>query len=347
VERHYCWATKPLELGFYIYICNHHLYAIQSKSFPFQFGTKAIFFFSLSTPIHGSRWASPGRLLRHLVSSSWPPPGCHPLPLPRPHLPHDAGKPDAPPCSACLSFPSSTPAFFSLGRRHRKARCRNCLFSLGSLPPSPFPFIAFVGSVTAAVFPLGFTVVVTFPARSIVPLAGSPSSQLDPSLSWPSQSDLPLPLLFYRDHHDRRRRVCCRWAPWRGSSMSGRSKKQEVWPACALLLCRPTDRWRSNVDPSPLKNRLFLRVSRPRPPQLRLPRHPGAIVFLESTLVSTPAATFTPTWRVTAGDINPSSPTFGFYSNLIVCGAPVVTMCVGRRHCWAAVPLGLGFCVYM
>ena len=49
------------------------------------------------------------------------------------------------------------------------------------------------------------------------------------------------------------------------------------------------------------------------------------------------------------GDINTSAPTFGFYSSLIVCGAPVATvggvrLCVrvGRHHCWAAGPLGLG-----
>jgi hypothetical protein len=88
-------------------------------------------------------------------------------------------------------------------------------------------------------FPTGFTVVAAIPARSIVPLVGSSSSRLDPSLSWPSRSDPPLPLLFCRGrrhgHHDRRRRVRCRWPPWRGSSTSGRSKKQEGRHVGALL----------------------------------------------------------------------------------------------------------------
>jgi hypothetical protein len=49
------------------------------------------------------------------------------------------------------------------------------------------------------------------------------------------------------------------------------------------------------------------------------------------------------------GDFNPSAPTFGIYSSLIVCGAPLrlrgvrLCVCVGRHHCWAASPLGLGF----
>ena len=46
--------------------------------------------------------------------------------------------------------------------------------------------------------PSEFTVVATFSARFVVPLAESPSSQLDPSLSWPSRPDQPLSLLFCR-----------------------------------------------------------------------------------------------------------------------------------------------------
>jgi hypothetical protein len=56
-------------------------------------------------------------------------------------------------------------------------------------PPSPFPFIAFVGSVVATAFPSGFTVAATFPVRPVVPLAGSLSSWLNSSLSWPSRPD--------------------------------------------------------------------------------------------------------------------------------------------------------------
>jgi hypothetical protein len=54
------------------------------------------------------------------------------------------------------------------------------------------------------------------------------------------------------------------------------------------------------------------------------------------------------------GDFNPSAPTFGLYSSLIVCGAPVATavgvrlcVCVGRHHYWAAGPLGLGLSLYI
>jgi hypothetical protein len=49
------------------------------------------------------------------------------------------------------------------------------------------------------------------------------------------------------------------------------------------------------------KNRLLSRVSRPWPPRLRLPRHPGAIIFSESTPVSTSAATFAPSRHYDCG----------------------------------------------
>jgi hypothetical protein len=60
--------------------------------------------------------------------------------------------------------------------------------------------------------------------------------------------------------------------------------------------------------------RLLLRVSRPRPPRLRLPRHLGAIVFLEHTPVSTPAATFAPLrrcdcWGISTRRLLPSAST--------------------------------------
>jgi hypothetical protein len=144
--------------------------------------------------------------------------------------------------------------------------------------PSPSPFIAaIVGSVAAAAFPTGSTlllssrldppslwsdrrlhgwirrcrglpdrihVVAVFSARSTIPLVGSPSSWLDSSLPWPSRPDPPIPLLLCsgRGHPDRCRRVRCRRPPWRGSLTPGRSKKQEGQPAGALLLCRPADR---------------------------------------------------------------------------------------------------------
>jgi hypothetical protein len=98
-------------------------------------------------------------------------------------------------------------------------------------------------------FPVGFTVVAAIPARSVVPLVGSPSSRLDPSLLWPSRPDPPLTLLFCHGrghgHHERRRRVRCRWPPWRGSSTSGRSKKQRRSACWCSFVCRT-----ANVDPS-------------------------------------------------------------------------------------------------
>jgi hypothetical protein len=98
------------------------------------------------------------------------------------------------------------------------------------------PFIAFIGSVATAAFRARFTVVATFPARSAIPLARLPSSWLDPSLSWPSWPDPPLPLLFCGrcGHYDRCRRVRCHRPAWRGSSTSGRSKKQEGRPSALL-----------------------------------------------------------------------------------------------------------------
>jgi hypothetical protein len=136
---------------------------------------------------------------------------------------------------------------FSRRRRHRPLVWLNLAQASARLEPPrrPFPFyVAFVGFVTAAALPGGFTVAVTFLARSAIPLAGSPSSRLDLSLSWPSRPDPPLPILFCRgrSHHDWRKHVRCRRPPWQGSSMFGQSKKQEGRRAGALLLCRPVDR---------------------------------------------------------------------------------------------------------
>jgi hypothetical protein len=120
---------------------------------------------------------------------------------------------------------------------------------------------------------------------------------------WPSRPDPFLPLLFYRGrgHHDRRRCVRCCRPPWWGSSTFGRLKKQG-WPAGALLSCRPRRSLTLERRPLP-KNRLLLRVSRLRPPRLRLPRHLGAIVSFEHTPVSTPAATSAPSRCCVCGGI--------------------------------------------
>jgi hypothetical protein len=201
----------------------------------------------------------------HAVGGSFPSaaltPSCRPLQR-RPPLPWcgcpaclSSAPPASPPVQplvialATSSLPALTPSsanllsFFCRWRRHPLLGPTQAPTRLDP-PPSPFPFIAFVGSVVAAAFPAGFTAAATFPARSPVPLVGSPSSRLDPWLSWPSQLDPPSPLLFCRGrgHHDRCRHVRCHRPPWQGSSTFRRLKKQEGRPAGALLLCRPVDR---------------------------------------------------------------------------------------------------------
>jgi hypothetical protein len=163
---------------------------------------------------------------------------------------------------------------------------------------------------------------VTFLARSAVPLAGSPSSWLDPSLLWPSCLDLSLPLLFcsWRCHHDQRR--CCAAAGLPSEAPRCPNNRRSKKVALLVLFCcvaLPTVDARTSTLP---KNKLLLCVSQPQPPWLRLPRHPGAIVFSESTVVSTP---------VSSSAVPPLRQ----------------AMCVGRHHYWATVPLGLGFCVYI
>jgi hypothetical protein len=67
----------------------------------------------------------------------------------------------------------------------------------------------------------------------------------------------------------------------------GHGKKQEG-PRSADDVPFVSPRRSLTLERRPLsKNRLSLGVSRPRPPRLRLPRHPGAIVFLEHKPVST------------------------------------------------------------
>jgi hypothetical protein len=123
--------------------------------------------------------------------------------------------------------------------RRRPLPGKNCPVAL---PPPPF--VAFVGFVTVMAFPVGSTSVATFPARSILPLAGSSSSWLDSSLSWLSRLDPSIPLLFChgRSHIVRRRRVCCRRPPLRGSSTTGRRRKQEGPEVSVVLLCHLADR---------------------------------------------------------------------------------------------------------
>jgi hypothetical protein len=101
------------------------------------------------------------------------------------------------------------------------------------------------------------------------------------------------------------------------------------------------------------RTRLPLRVSRPRPPRLRLPWHPGAIILMECTPVSTLAATLVPSRRCDCGGVSThrllpsaSTPTSSCAVPPLRLRVVLDTVCVvyvGRHHCWATDPLGLGF----
>ena len=130
----------------------------------------------------------------------------------------------------------------------------------------------------------------------------SPSGSVT-AVAFPAGSDIPLPFCRGRGHLDQRSRVRCCRPPWRGSSTFGRSKKQGGLNCCCSFVmspCRSLTLERRSLP----KNRFLLRVSRPRPPRVRLPRHLGAIVFLEHTPISTPAATFAPSRRCDCGGIS-------------------------------------------
>jgi hypothetical protein len=181
------------------------------------------------------------------------------------------------------------------------------------------------------------------PARPALP--PSPSSpSLDPSLSRPSRTDSSLlrpPRLDPSSH-------------WLDRVFPPRSVVVVAFPAdplfpfysaaSALLLCRP--RRSLTLERRLLPKNRLMRVSRPRPPRLWLPRRLGALVFLEHTLVSTPAATFAITTLRLRGDFNPSAPTFDLYSSLIVwcprcnCGGMLDCVCecvwVGTTVCLSA-----------
>jgi hypothetical protein len=139
-------------------------------------------------------------------------------------------------------------------------------------PPTPLHRLRWIRRCRG--LPGRIHVAATFPARSAVPLAGSRLPDWIRRCrglpDWIRRSPSILPLLFCRGrgHHDRRRCVRCCRPPWRGSLTPGRSKKQEARPAGALLLCRPRRSLTLERRPLP-KNRLLLRVSRPRPPRLR------------------------------------------------------------------------------
>jgi hypothetical protein len=177
--------------------------------------------------------------------------------------------------------------------------------------PSPYPlFVASIGFVVVATFPTGFTTAATFPAGSVVSLDESSSSWLDLSLSWPP---------------DRIRRCLF-------SSASSTATLTSVVACAAAGLPsgapqRPDDRRSEKVIGLPL---LFFccaapldvdaRTSTPleeqgsTPPRLRLPRHPGAIIYMEYAPVSTLAAKLVPSRRCDCRGFQPA----GSYLRLLL-----------------------------
>ena len=137
----------------------------------------------------------------------------------------------------------AAPPTSSFSRQHPLPGLAHALAWLD--PPShPPPFFAFAGSVAAAAFLAGSTLLRPF-------RRDPPSLWLDHVFLAGSVAAVAFlgriccfPLLFCRGrgHHDRRRRVRCCRPPWRGSLTPGQSNKQEGRPAGALLLCRLSDR---------------------------------------------------------------------------------------------------------
>jgi hypothetical protein len=229
--------------------------------------------------------------------------------------------------SLTVSTPSSASSSrFSCHRRHPSLARSGA----GPCPAGPTlpatPVIAFAGSVAVAAFPVGSPLVRpswldppslwpdrVFPAGSVAAVA------------FPIGSVIPLLFCRGRGHYDRRRRVRCCRPPWRGSSTSGRSKKQGG-PTC----------WCSFVvSPSPIVD---ARTSTPPEEQASVACFPTTATSTSATSASRGYCLFgahtglysshnirTITTLRLRGDFNPSAPTFGLYSSLIVCGAPVTT----------------------
>jgi hypothetical protein len=148
-------------------------------------------------------------------------------------------------------------------------------------------------------------VAATFLARSAVHFGRIASSRLDPSLPWPSRPDPSFPFYSAAGADTMTGADACAAVSLHGGAprRPADRRSKEGRPAGALLLCRPRRSLTLERRLLP-KNRLLLRVSRPRPPRLRLPRHLGAIVFLEHTPVSTPVTTFAPSRRYDCGRIS-------------------------------------------
>jgi hypothetical protein len=208
------------------------------------------------------------------------------------------------PCLGSLSLTSSissltapTPSsafflFFTLPPS--SASNHSCQVRRRPLPgwtrPAAHPFITSVGSVAAAAFLAGFTVAATFPARSAVPLTGSRLP------GWIRRCrGLPGQIRCYPFYSVAGVATMTGADACAAVGLPGRAprrpdgRRSKKVGLLVLFCCRPRQSLTLERQPL-LKNRLLLRVS-------RLTRYLGAIAFSESTPVSTPAATFAPSWR--------------------------------------------------
>jgi hypothetical protein len=169
-------------------------------------------------------------------------------------------------------------------------------------------------------------------ARSVAIMAFPVGSAVTPSIMlrarppWPMQSHALPPTSLARLLDDRTIEEA-RWSPVCCYSSFVVSSRRSL-----TLKCRPLP-----------KNRILVCVSQPRTPRHQLPRHLGAIVFLECTLVSSPLATFTLSQCCDCEGTSTRWLLPWLCSSLIVCGAPVATVGDARQCvfsvCGGAAPL--------
>jgi hypothetical protein len=211
--------------------------------------------------------------------------------------------------------------------------------------PSPF-IAAIVGSVAAAAFPAGSTLL--------------RPSRLDPPPFWPDRRlhgwirrccGLPgrihrYPFYSAAGTDTLTGAVACAVVGLPGGAPYAWTIEEARRSACRCsFVVSPCRSLTLERRPLP-KIRLLLRVFRPRPPRLRLPRHLGAIVFLEHTPVSTPAATFTPSRRCDCGGISTRRLLPSASTPVSSCVVPPlrlrgdVRLCV-RECVWAGTTVGL------
>lgn len=126
-------------------------------------------------------------------------------------------------------------------------------------------------------------------ARSTISLAGSLSSWLDSSLSWPSRPDPLLPLLLYAGVATLTSADARVAAGLLGEAPRRPYKRSKNVHVVAARVASPTIDARTSTAPPEERGNA--------PPRLRLPRHPGTIIYTMCTPVSTLAATLTPSRR--------------------------------------------------